>query len=134
MTHSPIFQLHRGNELACLADGSQPPTSMLRTAPIWSATEELSHGAYISSRPSPMRVPHNLDHYHNALHSRCGCHVLFGIPSIAYHGFLVLLNWLCLRTTICDAMNGENHFRFYSFLNSLSNSELSNKKDCEGTT
>ena len=57
MTQPAFFQLHRDKKLACLADGSHSPTSMLQTTPIWSATEKLSPDANKSSRPSPMRVP-----------------------------------------------------------------------------
>ena len=109
------------------------PTSMLRTTPIWYAKEDHSPDAYTSSCPSPLRVLHNLDHYHNALHRRCGCHVSFEIASIAYHGFVVLLSWLCFGTTTCDAMNGKNHYRLHSFLHSLNKCELINKNDSRGT-
>ena len=110
------------------------PTSMLRTTPIWSADEDHSPDGYTSSSPSPIRVPHNRDHYHNTLHRRCGCHVSFEIASIAYHGFVVLLNWLCLGTTNCDAMNSKNYYRLHSFLHSLNKWDLTNEKDSWGTT
>ena len=119
---------------ACLSSWCGCPTSMLRTTPIWSADEDHSPDAYKSSCPSPMRMPHKLDHYHDTVHPRCGCHVSFEIASTAYHGFVVLLNWLCFGTTTCDAINGKNHYRFHSFLHSLNKCELSNKNDSRGTT
>ena len=56
MTHSSFFQIHRDKKFACLPDGSQSPTTMFRTTPIWSATEELSQDMNPSYRPSSMRV------------------------------------------------------------------------------
>ena len=129
-----IFQLHRDKELACPADGSQSPTSMLRTAVNWSATGELSHDSTTSSGLSPIQMPHNLDHYHNILHTRCGCLVPLAIDSITYHRFLVLLNWDRLGTTTSDAVSGKNYYRFNYFFYSLDNCELSDKKGSERAT
>ena len=126
-THPSIVQLHRDDEFACLVDDSA--TSMLRTTPIWYANKDHSLDAYTSSLPSRMRVPHKLDHYHDTVHPRCGCHVSSQVASIAYHGYLVLLNWLLLGTTKCDAINGKNHYRRHSFLHSLNKCDLSNEKD-----
>ena len=123
ISHSCFFQLLRDKELASLPNGSHSPTSMLRTTPIWSTTEELSHDSTTSCGLPPMWVPHNLDHYHNTQHTRCGCHASFKIAIITYHEFLVLLDWLCVSTTTCDAMNGKNHDRFHSFFHSLKNCE-----------
>ena len=61
MTHPSFFQLHRGRKLACLPNGSHPPTSILRTTRIWYATEERSHDSSTSSGLSPTRMPYNLD-------------------------------------------------------------------------
>ena len=82
----------------------------------------LQQKSFLPTRTSPL------------VHLQCGCHVSLEIASIAYHGFLVLLNWLCLGITTCDAMNGKNHYGFHSFLHSLNNCQLSKKKDPEGTT
>ena len=55
MTHPSFFQIQRDKKLACLPHGSQSPTTMFRTTPIWSATEELSQDVKPSYRPSSMR-------------------------------------------------------------------------------
>ena len=102
---------------------------MLRTTPICYANQDHSPDAYTSSCPSPIRVSHNLDHYHDTVRPRCGCHVSSDVASIAYHGYLVLLNWLFLGTTTCVAVNGKNHYRFHSFFHSLNKCELSSEKD-----
>jgi hypothetical protein len=112
MTHTSFFEQYPIIALACLPDGSHSPTSMLRTAPIWSATEELSPDANTSFGLSPMRVPHNLAHYHNTHDTRCGCHVSFDIENIGYYGCLVLLNCGWLATTTCDAMHRNKHIGF----------------------
>ena len=126
-THPSSFQLCWDNEFACLVDGSA--TSMLRTTPICYANEDHSPDAYTSSLPSRMRVPHKLDHYHDTVHPRCGCHVSSEVAIIDYHGYLVLLNWLFLGTTTCDAFNSKNHYRFHSFFHSLNKCEPSSEKD-----
>ena len=126
-THPSIVQLHRNDEFACLVDGSA--TSMLRTTPIWYANKDHSPDAYTSSCPSRMRMPRNLDQYHDTVDPRCGCHVSSEVASIAYHGYLVLLNWLFLGTTTCDAINGKNHYRFHSFFHSFNKCELSSEND-----
>ena len=126
-THSSIVQLHWDNEFACLVDGSA--TSMLRTTPIWYASKDHSPDAYTSSCPSRMRMPRNLDQYHASVDPRCGCHVSSEVASIADHGYLVLLNWLFLGTTTCDAFNSKNHYRFHSFFHSLNKCEPSSEKD-----
>lgn len=129
-----IVQLAQVKELACLRDGYHSLTSILWTTPFWSWTEELSHDANTSSGLSPMQVPPYLDHYHNTPHTRRQCHVSFEIVSIRHHRFFVLLNWDWLGTTIRDAMNGKNHYRFHYFFYSLDNWELSDKKGSEGST
>lgn len=56
MTHPSFFRIHRNKKLACLPDGSQSPTMMFRTTPVWSATEELSQDMNPFYRPSSMWV------------------------------------------------------------------------------